>query len=684
MSVTLTCSSDASPPVESFAWFKDMDSGSIPDSFRPQLHLLSIKFTDRGEYFCVARNSLGTDRSRPLLLNVTFPPKNTRVVVFPPRDIREGSSVNLSCSSQANPPATRFTWYRIQGDQALVLGSVQNLTLPSVRAHNSGQYYCSAWNPLGYQTSPFTALTILYPPKNTSVWARPSGVVDAGRPLTLTCSSQANPAVDNFTWHRLPLEGSSAQSWGIRSGPVFTFSEVGPEASGRYYCEARNRIGVHSSPVLTVRVRGRLKVIALASAVGVSAALITLTVAVMISKNMHRVDMESLEMQTKHSSLTAETVFYESPQQQKRRGRMDNIPEEPEDFSDRSHPDIIPLKDAPAVTNAEVPSCSSDDITVHFSKASSAEQGQDHVRSAPVSLNVQYAPRKIMLSMSPFKDIVLGSAVTFTCSSEANPAVMPDAYRLFKDESVISFGPGLSISDVKPSDSGQYYCQAWNNISFQGSQIFQSSKTSLNVLYPPMNISISTESTEVIEGSDVTLTCHIYANPPAVSVMWYRTTATAVVLVGSGPVLSLSPVEASSSGLYMCHVSNKLGENNSTELLLTVKGKHSTAYSFILAGISVSLSITFILALLLYWRKRRRNHHKATRDSSSSPAVEMQDHIYANALMFQTSPKDKADASSEEVFYSTVTIKPKKPSHKQTKAPEMEDSVIYATVARSS
>ncbi|CAL9705382.1 unnamed protein product [Knipowitschia caucasica] len=261
---------------------------------------------------------------------------------------------------------------------------------------------------------------------------------------------------------------------------------------------------------------------------------------------------------------------------------------------------------------------------------------------------------------------------------------MPDAYRLFKDESVISFGPGLSISDVKPSDSGQYYCQAWNNISFQGSQIFQSSKTSLNVLYPPMNISISTESTEVIEGSDVTLTCHIYANPPAVSVMWYRTTATAVVLVGSGPVLSLSPVEASSSGLYMCHVSNKLGENNSTELLLTVKGKHSTAYSFILAGISVSLSITFILALLLYWRKRRRNHHKATRDSSSSPAVEMQDHIYANALMFQTSPKDKADASSEEVFYSTVTIKPKKPSHKQTKAPEMEDSVIYATVARSS
>lgn len=49
----------------------DLDSGSIPDSFRPQLHLSHLKYTDRGEYFCVARNSLGTDRSSPFLLNVT-------------------------------------------------------------------------------------------------------------------------------------------------------------------------------------------------------------------------------------------------------------------------------------------------------------------------------------------------------------------------------------------------------------------------------------------------------------------------------------------------------------------------------------------------------------------------------------------------------------------------------------
>ncbi|XP_069549188.1 B-cell receptor CD22 isoform X3 [Brachyistius frenatus] len=397
-SVTLTCSSDAAPPVESFAWFKDMESGSIPDSFRPQLHLSHLKYTDRGEYFCVARNSLGTDRSKPLLLNVTYSPKNTRVLLSPRGDIREGSYVNLSCVSHAYPPASRYTWYRILGDQVIAKGSFQNLTFPSVHALHTGQYYCTASNRLGYQTSPVATLTVLYPPKNTSVLARPSSVVDAGRPLTLTCSSQANPAVDNFTWHRLALNGA----WGSKSGPVFTFSEVGPGESGQYYCEARNRIGAHSSPVLTVRVRGRLKVIALASAVGVSAGLITLTVAIMISKNMHRVDIESVEDANKRPSVTADTMFYESAQQTfpVRKGKMSDIPEEPEDLSDSSHPSIVPLMDAPPITGVESHSPASKYITIHYSKLSSS----DHVQVHHLPLGGDKKPKdssKVVYSLLP-------------------------------------------------------------------------------------------------------------------------------------------------------------------------------------------------------------------------------------------------------------------------------------------
>ncbi|CAL8288943.1 unnamed protein product [Merluccius merluccius] len=373
-SAILSCSSDAAPPVESFVWFKDMESHSIPASFRSQLHLRGLTHADRGQYFCVARNALGTDRSQPVLLNVTYSPQNTHVVVSPRGDIREGYHVNLSCVSQANPPVNRYAWHRILGDKVWAKGTLQNMSLPSVRAHSAGQYYCTTWNRLGYQTSPVATLSVLYPPKNTSVLARPSSVVDAGRALTLTCSSQANPAVDNFTWHRVPLD-----VWGARSGPTYTFSEVGPGESGQYYCEARNRIGTHSSPVLTVRVRGRLKVIALASAVGVSAALITLTVAIMISKNMHRVDLELMEGVRKRPSVTDETVFYESAAAQHtfplRTDMMSDIPEEPEEeVSDSSHPAIVPLKDAPPITEAKAQSPAPNYITVHYSRVPSVDQ----------------------------------------------------------------------------------------------------------------------------------------------------------------------------------------------------------------------------------------------------------------------------------------------------------------------
>ncbi|KAM4580603.1 B-cell receptor CD22 isoform 2-T2 [Odontesthes bonariensis] len=401
-SVTLTCSSDAAPPVESFAWFKDMESGSIPDSFSPRLHLSYLKYTDKGEYYCVARNSLGTDRSRSLLLNVTYSPKNTHVLMSPQRDIKEGSYVNLNCVSHSNPPPSRYAWYRILGDQVMTNGHFQNLTFPSVRAHHAGQYYCIASNRLGSQTSPVATLTVLYPPKNTSVLARPSSVVDAGRPLTLTCSSQANPAVDNFTWHRLALDGGSVQSWSTKSGPVFTFSEVGTGESGQYYCEARNRIGAHSSPVLTVRVRGRLKVIALASAVGVSAGLITLTVAIMISKNMHRVDTDSVEDANKRPSVSTDTTLYESAEHTfpARKGKMSDIPEEPEDLSDSSHPSIVPLMDTLPITEAGSRSHASNYITVHYSKLSST----DHVQVQNLPLGSERKPKdssKVVYTLLP-------------------------------------------------------------------------------------------------------------------------------------------------------------------------------------------------------------------------------------------------------------------------------------------
>ncbi|KAM9436724.1 sialoadhesin [Clarias gariepinus] len=377
-SVTLTCSSEGAPAVESFAWFREGESSSVPDSFKPELKLWSLDYRDHGEYFCVARNAIGTERSRAVLVNVTYSPKNTKVLISASGDIMEGHTVNLTCISNANPPVNRYAWYKVFGGQPWAKGSSQNLTFTSVHSHHAGQYSCTVWNVLGMGLSPPVTLSVLYAPKNTSVLARPSSVIEAGGSLTLTCSSQANPAVENYTWHRI----NAADSWETRSGQSYTIAEVSTGASGQYYCEARNRFGVHNSPVLTVRVRGRLKVIALASAVGVSVALITLTVAVMISKNMHRVDSEALEIDKQLGSpMEVDTLFYECPQPtyQPRSSKMADIPEEPEDIHDNLHPSIVPLKEAvekPWTDEKGGEGGKVKFVTVHYSRTASRDQVQ--------------------------------------------------------------------------------------------------------------------------------------------------------------------------------------------------------------------------------------------------------------------------------------------------------------------
>ncbi|KAF5898370.1 B-cell receptor CD22-like, partial [Clarias magur] len=70
------------------------------------------------------------------------PPKNVSVSVGIYFNILEGSSVTLTCSSDANPPVEIYTWFKVNESSAV--GSGQ-----SYRALQSGQYYCQAQNKHG-------------------------------------------------------------------------------------------------------------------------------------------------------------------------------------------------------------------------------------------------------------------------------------------------------------------------------------------------------------------------------------------------------------------------------------------------------------------------------------------------------------------------------------------------------
>ncbi|CAI5681309.1 unnamed protein product [Oreochromis niloticus] len=233
-SVTLTCSSDANPEAN-YTWYKEDGHKRLSED--SQLVFSSIQSSDSGQYYCRAENKLGMKRSGSKLIDVKYAPKLPSVSVSPSAEIVEGSSVTLTCSSDANP-AANYTWYKEKDHEHLSENS--QLIFSSIQSSDSGQYYCRAENKLGMKRSGSKLIDVKYAPKLPSVSVSPSAEIVEGSSVTLTCSSDANPAA-NYTWYKENEDSPKT------SGHNFTISNIRPEHSGRYYCVAQNSRGTRNS-----------------------------------------------------------------------------------------------------------------------------------------------------------------------------------------------------------------------------------------------------------------------------------------------------------------------------------------------------------------------------------------------------------------------------------------------------
>ncbi|KAI2647380.1 Sialoadhesin [Labeo rohita] len=143
-SVTLICSSDSNPPAE-ISWFKGgmfVGSGRI-------YSISKISSDHSGEYKCKSINEHGDKDSDILILNVM----NVSVFINGSAEIVEGDSVTLICSSDSNPPALNFSWFK--EDESSAVGSGQSFS-----ALQSGRFYCEAHNQHGSQRSDAVTVTV--------------------------------------------------------------------------------------------------------------------------------------------------------------------------------------------------------------------------------------------------------------------------------------------------------------------------------------------------------------------------------------------------------------------------------------------------------------------------------------------------------------------------------------------
>uniref|UniRef100_A0A8C1SME6 Ig-like domain-containing protein n=1 Tax=Cyprinus carpio TaxID=7962 RepID=A0A8C1SME6_CYPCA len=139
-----------------FTWYKNSKSLSESiDSY--QLLLQSVSSDDSGNYSCAVRDQKHL-LSPAVTLSVRYPPKSVSVSISPSGEIVEGDSVTLSCSSDSNPPALNFSWFK--ENQSSAVGSGQSFIISSFNSSHRGRYYCEAQNKHGSQRSASVSVSV--------------------------------------------------------------------------------------------------------------------------------------------------------------------------------------------------------------------------------------------------------------------------------------------------------------------------------------------------------------------------------------------------------------------------------------------------------------------------------------------------------------------------------------------
>ncbi|XP_053181601.1 B-cell receptor CD22-like [Scomber japonicus] len=332
-----------------------------------------------------------------------YAPKLPSVSVSPSGEIIEGSSVTLTCSSDANPEA-KYTWYKKNVNPDLQpLSKEPQLVFSSIQSSDSGEYYCTAENQLGKKTSEYIFIDVKYAPKVPSVSVSPSAEIVEGSSVTLNCSSDANPAA-NYTWYKEPEQDNT----------LYASLELSNNQEDSLYSDLRSaqpefsklgKIHLHYGPKLP---------------------------SVSVSPSGEIIEGSSVTLTCSSDANPAVKYTW---------------------YKENVNPDLQPLSEPQLVFI----SIQSSDSGEYYCTA----ENQLGKKTSKYIVDVKYAPKLPSVSLSPSAEIVEGSSVNLTCSSDANPAANYTWYKKNEDSPKAS-GQIFTITDVRPEHSGNYYCVAQN------------------------------------------------------------------------------------------------------------------------------------------------------------------------------------------------------------------------------
>ncbi|XP_012585961.1 PREDICTED: B-cell receptor CD22 [Condylura cristata] len=503
------------------------------------------------------------------------------------------------------------------------------LTLQAQWHYHGSNLTCRIRDPAGQPLSEKTVqLDVKHKPKLKIKVSPPDAIVTEGQSVTMTCEViSSNPEHQTPSWLKdgelLPQQGFT-----------LTLSAVTRDVSGQYQCQARNYLGpgksedvnlqVHYAPKLvTLQIKGPTQIREGAN--------------VTLSCHYNSSNPEVKHFQWKLGSSRVPEVM---------------------------HPQVVTMQN----------------VAWNTGPVACAACNQWCSWAASVDLDVQYAPRNVVVQSNSKSETHSGQQVTLTCAfSSSHPR---DVHFFWKKNGVLleEGRKQLNLGAVTPEDAGSYHCLVNNSIGQTLSQAWK-----LQVLYAPRRLRVAISPQDgVVEGKKATLTCEGDANPPVSYYAWFDWNNQD--LHHFHQTLTLEPVNIQHAGAYWCQGTNRLGQGQSPPSTLTVYyGPETIGRRTIMGvGLSVLVALLVTLGVKLQRRRKRMQSQQGLQESSSGQSFfvrnkkirrapgddgphclgcynpVMEDSISYAMLRFPDTPRmGNAGASEDTVTYSVVQKPPR-------------------------
>nr|XP_029137681.1 carcinoembryonic antigen-related cell adhesion molecule 5-like [Labrus bergylta] len=582
----LMCSVSNGSPL-SYGWMKGNSvikaGGGVQFSDEDAtLTITRVTRDDEGLFKCNVSNLLNQEVSLPVLLNVSYGPSNTKIMIMPTGyNHRTGSNVTLSCSAESSPSAT-IQWM-LNGVYLNHLGP--NLQLKMVKESDSGNYKCISHNTVTSRFSSASAMIKIVEPLGAVLLNNTGGPAIQDGTLTLHCEVTGSVTLIQCSY-----------IWFFNSTKVANTSEyVTPPLTsdmvGMYTCMAFNGITGKNSTAHTM-----IKVV-----VGPLTPVVKGPSYAEIGQEVN-FDCYAKSVPPSHyswwyngSEVANTSVYKTSPLTLDMSGEYtcmayNNITGKNSTSSQRLT--VIVEPKTPVIKGPSYAEIGQEVNFDCYAKSvppshyswwyNGSEVANTSVyKTSPLTLDMsgEYtcmaynnitgknstSSQRLTVIVGPKTPVIkgpsyaeIGQEVNFDCYAKSVP---PSHYSWWYNGSEVANTSVYKTSPLTLDMSGEYTCMAYNNITGKNS----TSSQRLTVIVGPKTPVIKGPSYAEI-GQEVNFDCYAKSVPPSHYSWWYNGSE-----VANTSVYKTSPLTLDMSGEYTCMAYNNItGKNSTSSQRLTV------------------------------------------------------------------------------------------------------------------